>query len=385
MNLRRPAADGRLSYYDIIGPLWLFRSFELVLGVAICALAAVVVGDVSVLYVPAAFFLLRGGIGLGMIRSVTVDRDHRTVSVRRGFLFPMWGSDHPLEEFGTVEITVEVRRWMGSRATACVYLVRLLGYRDREVCVGAAGGYLEARARAEAVAGYLGLGILDAAAQGDPVRIPARHVGKTLRQQILEARPPVSCGRGSATAVAEAPGAGRSTDVLILPPRPARMRLTCRVDGSRLVLEIPKWPWWRLALTPVCLFLVFGGGALIAFGVVALFVEHRFDWDSHLRPALGWTLAAGGFGAVVGLCHALAEGFTRYRIEAHPGGLTVRRRGLLFGITRELPVEVLTELRVTPDGLQAIGRDRVVTFGSRQLRADEKGWLREAIARAIAA
>jgi hypothetical protein len=335
--------------------------------------------------IPCLIFLLRS-VGLGMVRSVCVDRGLGIVSAWRGWLVPMWGGDHRLDDFATVQIALE-GRWEG-RAVVAVYAIYLLGFGERKVCVGVFRRYLKGRARAEEIAGFLGFDMLDATAKGDPVRIRAHHVGKSLRQQILEARqarPSFFSERNSTDVQKLQPGVGPLADVLILPPPPKRLRTKYETDGARLILEIPPPPWWRLLLLPFNGFAIVGGiAAVIAFGVVACFVEQPFDWESHSRPALLWTLGFGGFGAVIGFCGALPGAFTGYRVVAHPGGLTVRWQGLIFGRTHEMQVDSLKELRLTPDGLEAFGRDAVIEIGHRHLRRGELPWLRESLTRAIA-
>jgi hypothetical protein len=84
------------------------------------------------------------------------------------------------------------------------------------------------------------------------------------------------------------------------------------------------------------------------------------------------------------LFKVLPQMFVRYQIEAHPGGLTVRRRGLIFRTTREIPSAELRELRAAKGRLRAIGRQRVVAFGHDGLTPAEVGWLRDAITKAVA-
>jgi hypothetical protein len=356
-----PEDKGVLTYYDLFGRGKVWRAIDLIAGISFCTLAVVFWKNWLFRYGFAAvggFFALQGLPGLLWWRRVTIDRWQGRVRVWRGFLLPLWFSTRRLDRYHTVQIATDLRR-AGRRYTT-YFTVQLTGD-GRTDEVTAKRDYLGARRTAEDVAGYLGFDLLDATAS-HPVRTPAANVGKSLREQVRAAQ------GGEKT-----PDSGN----LVIPPPPRKSRLRCTIDGSWLFLDIPRQRFFSLLKMPVILGLLAGGaGAAIGFGLGGVFSK---------QTALFITLGCGGFAFLFGfVVKVLPEMFVRYQIEAHPGGLTVRRRGLIFRSTREIPSAELRELHVKSGRLRAIGRDRIVTFGHDGLTTAEVGWLRDAITKAIA-
>jgi hypothetical protein len=350
---------GALSYYDLFGRGNVWRVIDLIAGISFCTLAVVFWNNWLFRYgfmAVGGFFVLQGLPGLLWWRRVTIDRPRGRVRVWRGFLLPLWFRTRRLERYNTVCLGTELRR-QGRRSTT-VFTIGLTGdgWTDE---VTAKKDYLKARRTAEHLAGYLGFDLLDATAS-QPVRTPAANVGKSLREQVRAAAP---------TEKTSDPGH------LVIPPPPAGSRCTCTIDGPWLFLEIPRRRFLNLMRMPVILALLASAvGAAIGFG---LFSKQTAVWV---------TLGFGGFAFLFTfLVKVLPEMFVRYQIEAHPGGLTVRWRGLIFRGAREMASAELRELRGSGRFLQAIGRDKIFRIGSGDLTKAEREWIRAAITKAIAA
>jgi hypothetical protein len=371
MEPNDPEDQGTLSYYELFGPGKFGHALDLLTGICFGTLAVVFHTNALFLYGFAAvgsYFGLKGLSGVLAARGVTIDRRRGRARFWRGWLFPLWFRARRLDRYTTVLIGKELRR--DGRRYTTVFPIQLAGHgRADELAVKK--DYLQARQVGEEVAAYLGFDLVDAT-PGKPVRIAATDVGKSLRERL----------RG-AIAAEKTSDPGH----LVLPPLPAKTRTRCTVDGSWLFLEIPRprllgLLWYPLLLTPI----LAAVGAVIGFGIVAYMGMNPGDWNEHMLPAVYITLGLAGLGVIYGIFFmVLPRAFVRYQIEAHPGGLTVRRPGLLFRRTRTLTSGDLRELRLNRGGLQAIGSGQIVAFADNGVSAAELAWLHDAITRALAA
>jgi hypothetical protein len=375
--------DHGLSYCDICGPGAVFRAIELGGGIFWFSLAWYGRQDklfCIIFGVLGGLFALKGLLGLLFTRGVSIDGRRGRARVWRGFLVPLWGKTLRLERFDTVCISCKTVR--EGRTYTVMYPVHLAGRGQPEVLT-VKRDYLEARRMGEEVAGYLGFDLLDETA-AKPVLVPARHVGKSLREVVRATQAPPAL-RPSAPAVATAP-ARRTGGPLVVDPPPPSSRCACTVDGGRVVIDIPRQRFIGLMGAPVFAGLLVGGiGALIGFGLVGLACKKPGDWNEHLFPGLCITLGFGAFAFVLMfLVGVLPEAFVRYRVEAHPGGLRVRWRGLIFGGTKVMSSAELRELRPKGSVVEAIGTERIIDFGHSGLTGYEARWLRDTVTQALA-
>jgi hypothetical protein len=356
-----------LSYTDYLGPGWVWRAVDFLAGVAFLSLAYVFSKSTIFLYGFAAvggYFSLRGLTGLLYTRGVAIDRASGSFRVWRGFLFPLWFRTRRLNRYATVDFGMELRR--EGRTYSNYYTVKLGGDGASDQLT-AKKNYLEARRLAEQVARYLDFDLVDATS-GQPVRVAAKNVGKSLREAIRETQKP------------------GELDVLALAPLPPRSRCTCTVDGAWLFLEVPRRRFVRVIRYPLGMGISAGAiGALLGFGFGALAAKQPGAWHEHVLPALAITLGFGIVGFLFTALVTLPEAFVRYQIEANPAALTVRRRGLIFRRTDEVTSDDLRDLQVSCGRLRAIGRERIFQFGNDDLSPAELEWLRAAITKALAA
>jgi len=371
MERFEPEDAGVLRYYGIYASGLLWRILDVIAGVFFCTMAIVFSERMIFLYGFAAlgaFWLLRGLSGLLSMRGVTLDRARGRFRVWRGWLVPLWFTTGKLERYRGVQISKkQVRERRRFVQTFALHLVGPGGLADE---LTAKRDYLSARRMAEEIALYLGFDLLDATVFGQPVKIEAANVGKSLREQT----------------VAKAAAAGiAATDEIALPPPPPNARAICTLDGSLLFIAIQRPRFLRLLRFPIFLTFALGGvGAAIGFGLGALVVKQPWTWDGHIFAAICITLSFAALGILYGTFFVvLPQAFVRYNIEAHPGGLTVRRRGLIFRRTREMPSNELRELRAHSWGLEAIGTKQLVRFADNKVSGAELVWLRDAIEKAV--
>ncbi len=367
-----PAADdvGTLSYSERFGPGTFWHALDLLAGFFFATLAVVFHTNVLFLYgfaTVGSYFGLKGLFGVLSARGVAIDRRRGRARVWRGWLLPLWFRTRRLDRYTTVRIAKEMRR--DGRRYRTLYAIQLAGTgRTDELTVKK--DYLQARQVGEEVAAYLGFDLVDAT-PAQPVHTAAADVGKSLRDRL----------RTATTAEQTS-----DPDHLVLPPLPPKARCICTIDGSWLFLEIPRPRLLSLVWYPLLLTLILTAvGAAIGFGIVSYTGKNPGDGHEHLLPAVYVTLGFAGLGVFYGLFFmVLPRAFVRYQIEAHPGGLTVRRRGLIFRRTRDLTSSELRELRLQRRGLQAIGSGQIVPFADNGVSAAELAWMHDAIARAVA-
>jgi hypothetical protein len=356
-----------LSCTDYLGLGWFWRGVDFLAGVAFLSLAYVFSRSPVFLYGFSAvggYFALRGLTGLLYTRGFAIDRARGTFRVWRGLLIPLWFRTRRLNRYTSVDFGMELRR--EGRIYCNYYTVRLGGDSASDQLT-AKKSYVEARRLAEQVARYLDFDMVDATS-GQPVRVAAKNVGKSLREAIRQTHKP------------------GELDELALEPLPPRSRCTCTVDGAWLFLEIPRRRFLRVVRYPLVMGLASGAiGALLGFGFGALAAKQPGAWQEHVMPALAITLGFGGFGFLFTALVTLPEAFVRYQIEANPAGLTVRRRGLIFSRTDEVAADDLRDLQVSCGRLRAIVSDRIVSFGNDDLTSAELEWARAAITKALAA
>jgi hypothetical protein len=371
----KPEDVGVLAYRDYFGPGKTWRALDVLFGLLFGGLAIFLWDDWPWLrygfVAVGGFFFLLGLMGLLYTRGVTADRRRGQVRVWRGFLFPLWFRTYRLEQFNTVRIDRERRR-EGRFRTSTFYAVRLVGAGSAQD-LSQKKNYLAARRRAEEAAAYLGFDLLDTTPTSAPVRIEAKHVGKPLREQLRETDP-------------KKPAKPDDADELNLPPPPAKARCTCTADGSWLFVSIPRPRFLRLLLRPIVVTLVLAlMGGVIGFGLVGYVGRYTGYWNENVPLATAITTGFALLGIIYGIFFVLLpKAFVRYQIEAHAGGLTVRRRGLIFHRTRELPAADLREVRLHPWGMEAIGTKRIVPFANNGVDGDELVWLHGAIMTALA-
>ncbi|MGD1000079.1 MAG: hypothetical protein ABSA67_05195 [Candidatus Brocadiia bacterium] len=173
-----------------------------------------------------------------------------------------------------------------------------------------------------------------------------------------------------------------------LPAAPANMRTQWRLDGGRLVLEMPRAGFSMSAF-----------GAMAAMAVVAtiigasgfacflIFIARRTD----IGPAFKWltgipfAIACFTLPGVILFQGILWPAFRRTRVTAASGGLRVERRLGLVQRARELRADEIEGLALTRVGAPAVtarGGKATVRFGQ-GLPEAELEWIRAAVAQVL--
>jgi hypothetical protein len=174
-----------------------------------------------------------------------------------------------------------------------------------------------------------------------------------------------------------------------LPAAPANMRTQWRMDGGRLVLDMPRAGFSMSAF-----------GSMVAMAIAAtiigasgfacflIFIARRTDIGPGFKWLMGLPFAIACFTlpGVILLQGIVWPAFCRTRVIASSGGLRVERRLGLLQRTRELRTDEIEELaltRVRAPAVTARGGKAAVRFGQ-GLPEAELEWIRAAVAKVLA-
>ena len=257
--------------------------------------------------VGAAFVFGRGG--------VRIDRTQRTVTTWWGLLVPFKKTEHGLDEYDHVGLTKEIRR--SKNSTYTVYPVKLLG-RGKEVGFGEPREYQAARRKAEEIAGFLGLRMMDATS-GKAVWRKPEEFDESLRERVRRT--------------------GKGVEV---PDPPTHISTKVRIEGRQVVLDLPREGCKAQHVAGALV-----GAAMVA-GAVCFFAVGPFRDALKEPPPMRYFVI--GFASLFVLfpllvvAGAVAGAFRRERVIASAEGLRHQRRGLVFTRTKYIAAEEMEEL-----------------------------------------
>ncbi len=173
-----------------------------------------------------------------------------------------------------------------------------------------------------------------------------------------------------------------------LPAAPANMRTQWRMDGGRLVLDVPRAgfsmrAFGSMAALAVAATIVGASG----FACFLIFIARRTDIGPGFKWLMGIPFAIACFTlpGVILFQGILWPAFRRTRVIVSPGGLRVERRLGLLQRIRELRADQIEELALTQAGAPAVtarGGKAAVRFGQ-GLPEAELGWIRAAVAKVL--
>lgn len=337
----------------------------------------------------AAFFGLRGVIGLGWVSGFTLDHATQQVRAWRGWLVPLCGSWRSLAPFDEVVLSFAVRS--EGRTIISFYTISLRGARQ-QLNLTEIGDLAESRRLATDVAAFLGFDLVDEA-ELIVTRTSAENVGRSIvdqqpepalspmpRTQRIQQEPanPFDFRDEPVDAVELVDSEFRDKPVSIELEQPVDSRIGVEEFGNITVVRIPRRTWGNVLYVPMMMAMIMSGIiGLIAFGIGGLVAKYPFDLNRHLIPGVGFTVAFGIAGFLVGLLMELGTAFVSYELEADPHRVIIRRSGLIFGSTSEYPVEEITGLQPTGlGGLRVITHSKEELLWHEGISHQEAEWLR---------
>jgi hypothetical protein len=279
---------------------------------------------------------------------VALDRDRGVAVPRWGLFLPVGLVSHPLEKFfGLVlDVITTIHSTNGSETfREYTFVLYLLGENGKRVRIGRSREYVLVRAMAEDVGRFLGLPVLDASGD-EPVVLPASRLGLSLKEKA-RLEPPRE-----------------------VPPAPPGLRSKYRVEGERIVVEMPRQS--NSGCLAVWFLLLAGLLGLLAY----IFIDSEGSWAP-----------VAIFGAVGGIVLAiLYEAIAPQQtvLEVSPRELCVRKLGLVFTSERRLPAERIREVRPGLLDITVLTDRETVSFGL-YLGEEELKWIHELLLRVLAA
>ena len=206
---------------------------------------------------------------------------------------PFKTTKYDLDKYKHVAVTKEIRR--SKNSTYTVYPVKMAGD-AKEIEFGEPRNYEEARRQAEEVARFVQLDLVDSTS-GQRVRRSPQELDESLRDRA------------------------RRTGVAVeMPERPAFMKTETRIEGRRIILDLP-----RKGLKVQHIVMPFVG--LVILCLIGLWFL--------LVVAVPVLLV---FGAIMAALRS------RVRLVASGDGLQYQKRGLIFTKTIFIPTDELEEL-----------------------------------------
>jgi hypothetical protein len=281
---------------------------------------------------------------------VTIDRERGVVVPKWGFFLPLPLGSQPIRDCDAlfIEVIVTIHYRNGSETfREYTYVLSLFG-NGRRVRIGRSREYARVRAMAEDVGRFLGLPVVDNAS-GEPVVLRPETLGLSIKEKARVERPrEVSCDKTP----------------------PAGLRSKYRVEGNRVVIELPRL---EVMGCLVVWFLLL----LALFGLLAyIFVDSKGNWAPVAM-----------FGGIGGLVLAILYGAVAPQqtiLEVSPEALEIANRGLLCTSRRRLEADRIRELRLEAASIVAI-TDRETVMLASLVSDPERAWIHSVLHQVLAA
>jgi hypothetical protein len=279
---------------------------------------------------------------------VTIDRARGEVVAKWGFFLPIPYETQPLADWVGLligeRVTIHYRNGHESYREY-QYLLFLLGPGGRRLRLGRSEEYALVRAMAEDVGRFLTLPVVDGT-RDEPVVLRPETLGLSLKEKAKLERPRE-----------------------VAPP-PAGLQSKYRVEGDRIIIELPRVAWAGCLVTWFLLLL-----ALVGL-LIYLFVDSKGNW-----AVIAMWAAIGGVPLAI-LYAAVRPQQTI--LEVSPQGLEVADRGLIFTSRRRFAADRIRELRLEPVGIEVITDRERVTLAT-LVRGKERRWIHGVLQQVLAA
>ena len=278
---------------------------------------------------------------------VTIDRGRGVVIPKGGFFLPLPLGSRPLKDFDAllIDVTVTIHYRNGSETFRdYTFLLSLFGSGQR-LRIGRGKEYARVRAMAEDVGRFLGLPVVDTAS-GEPVVLRPETLGLSLKEKARADRPRE------------------------VPPPPVGLRSKFRVEGNRVVIELPGLA--AMGCLVVWFLLVLALLGLLTY----IFVDSKGNWAPVAM-----------FGGVGGLVIAILYGAVAPQqtvVAVSPEALEVAKQGLLFTSRRYLQADRIRELRLESTSIVAL-TDREAVALAELVSDEERRWIHSVLHQVLAA